>query len=252
MSDSFIQFQGVHKSLEGQEVLSGVDLEIPKGESFVLLGTSGGGKSVLMRHIVGLMKPSKGEILIAGKEIDSKERLAEVRRQFCLVFQNGALFDSMSVEENLAFALYENGIRGEELKKRVSDSLKAVNLENQEKKFPSSLSGGMVKRVALARAIALHPECLLLDEPTAGLDPFTANLIIRLIAKIHQIYQTTNIIITHDIHCISALADRVAFLKEGKIHWSGKKEDFFTSEDEIVKRYLKSASLNLPKPSLNA
>ena len=243
MIPPLIEFRNVTKVLGGMKVLDNVNFTLNKGENVAFLGYSGAGKSVLLKHIIGLFQPSEGQILIGGKSLDSEQNVTEIRDFFTLVFQNGALFDAMTVEENLAFPLRERGLEEEEIFHRIKNILKAIGLSEQEKKFPRSLSGGMIKRIALARAVVVRPQCILLDEPSAGLDPITAAAIIKLIQQINQDYCDTNIMVTHDVNCVFGLAKRVIFLNQGQIYWQGSVEEFASSSDGVILEYLEDAFL---------
>lgn len=222
-------------------MLRGVDLDIFHGETLCLLGTSGGGKSVLVKHVLGLMQPHSGTVEVDGLDISNmKEReLASVRKKMGIMFQNGALFDSMSVAENIAFPLVEEGIKnGEELGRRVSEVLEIVRLPGQESKMPSDLSGGMRKRVALARAIIDRPACICYDEPHAGLDPVTADTIDKLIKRLQSEFDIANIVITHELRSVFRIADRIVFMKDGQAYWQGSPDEMKNSKDETIVSFL--------------
>jgi len=239
--DLFIRVRGLHHSFGALHVLRGVDLDVMRGETMVLLGRSGGGKSVLLKHLPGLLRPDRGEVWVEGEEIsEMKERkLGEIRRKVGMMFQGGALFDSFTVGQNVAFPLRESGLRDEEeIARRVAEALEIVNLAGQEENLPSDLSGGMRKRVALARAVVSRPACVLYDEPHAGLDPVTADSIDRLIRSLRENHGITNVVVTHEMRSVFRIADRVAFMKEGVIHWTGTPEEFRASEDPLLKSFL--------------
>ena len=241
MDDDFIRYVGVEKSFGDKPVLRGVDLAIGRGETVVVLGGSGTGKSVLIKHTIGLHSPDAGEVFVDGVEITGfdEEDLIETRKKVGMLFQAGALFDSMTVEDNVAYALREHTDRSEEQNgERVREVLALVELEDVEKLMPSSLSGGMRKRVALARAIALAPRAILYDEPTTGLDPITANAINRLIRSLQKRLGVTSIVVTHDIHSAFTVGDRIAFIHEGRILWDGSVEDAKNTSEPTLKNFL--------------
>lgn len=218
-----------------------LDLTIRKGESVVILGRSGEGKSVLLRHLLGLMNPNSGTIYINGEDVTDYDHheLNPIRKKMGILFQDGALFDFLSVAENVAFPLAEAGIDDDsELESRAYDALKMVGLEKHLKDQPANLSGGMRKRVALARATIANPDCLLCDEPTAGLDPVAAVDISRLIREMVDAYQATAITVTHDITAMDIIADRVVMLKDGKIRFSGSLAELHQSSDPMVQNFL--------------
>ncbi len=220
----YITLRGLTQRFGENEVLRGVDMEIYRGETLVILGSSGGGKSVLLRHLPGLLRPTAGSICVDGLEISRlKDReLGPIRRQMGVMFQGGALFDSFTVAENIAFPLRESGVTNEaEITSRVTEALEIVRLPGQENKLPSELSGGMRKRVALARAVVGKPACVLYDEPHAGLDPITADSIDHLIKNLQRVQGTTNVVVTHEMRSVFHIADRVIFLEQGRVHWTG-------------------------------
>ncbi len=241
MNDFFIQYQDLYKSFEEKEVLRGVTLSIPTGETVVVLGGSGSGKSVLLRHTIGLHTPDKGRVVVDGIDItDFDERsLLETRKKVGMLFQAGALFDSMTVYENVAYALHEHTDWEEDkVRVRVAEVLGYVELENVDALMPADLSGGMRKRVALARAIALAPRTILYDEPTTGLDPITANTINALIRSLQTRLGITSIVVTHDIHSAFTVGDRLAFLHEGRILFEGAMEEARATTEPVLKRFL--------------
>jgi len=241
MNDYFIRYLDLHKSFEDKEVLRGVDLEIRRGETVVVLGGSGSGKSVLIRHTIGLHRPDAGQVWVDGQRIDefSEEQLIETRKKVGMLFQAGALFDSMTVEENVAYALREHaGWPEEKVRARVSEVLGLVELEQVEELMPADLSGGMRKRVALARSIALAPRAVLYDEPTTGLDPITANTINHLICSLQKRLGITAIVVTHDIHSAFTVGDRIAFLYEGKIAFDGSVAEAKKTSQPLLRKFL--------------
>src|SRR5690606_38518784 len=232
-----ISVQGLHKRFGTHEVLRGIDLDIPEGSTCVILGGSGSGKSVLMKHLIGLLKPDRGRVIVDDVDINevSYKELRRVRRQFGVLFQGGALFDSMTAFDNIAFPLRTFSDANEaEVRRRVRECLEMVQLEGIETKKPSELSGGMQKRVALARAISLEPKYIIYDEPTSGLDPETSNRIDELINALNNHLNVTSIVITHDMHSVLSIADRIAFVYRGRIHWTGTVDDLHESNDEIL------------------
>jgi phospholipid/cholesterol/gamma-HCH transport system ATP-binding protein len=241
MSDQFIRYAGVHKSFGENAVLRGVDLSIGRGETVVVLGGSGSGKTVLLHHTIGLHRPDEGQVFVDDVEIHEfdEEQLMETRKKVGMLFQAGALFDSMTVEENVGYALREHTDQSEEqIRDRVCEVLGLVELEDVEHLMPSSLSGGMRKRVALARAIALAPRAILDDEPTTGLDPITANTINRLIRNLQKKLGVTSIVVTHDIHSAFTVGDRIAFIHEGRILFDGSVAEARTSTQPTLKNFL--------------
>lgn len=241
----FLEMRGIKKSFGDQVVLRGVDLDIRRGEVLVLLGGSGGGKSVLMKHMVGLLQPDEGTVTLEGKVIsDLSERdLSWARKKISMMFQSGALFDSMTVAENVAFPMQEAGLRDhDELSRRVSEALKIVRLEGQEDKMPAALSGGMRKRVALARAVVEEPCCVLYDEPHAGLDPVTGDSIDRLIKDLANKHGITNVVITHEMRSAFRIADRLVFMKDGLVYWEGTPNELKDSKDPVLVNFVEGRS----------
>jgi len=239
--DDFIVFKDLFKSFGRKEVLQGVNLRVRKGETVVILGGSGSGKSVLIRHTIGLHRPDSGEVWVDGTEISgfSEDDLMPVRKKVGMLFQGGALFDSMDVFENVAFALREHSKMSEDqIADRVREVLGLVELEGVEKLAPSDLSGGMRKRVALARAIALSPEGILYDEPTTGLDPITAGAINDLIRSLQSALNVTSVVVTHDIKSAFTVGDRIAFLFEGQMKFVGSVEEAKRSPDPQLREFL--------------
>ena len=228
MAEPYIRIRGLTQRFGDNEVLRGIDLDVFRGETLVILGGSGGGKSVLLKHLPGLLQAQSGSIQIDGVEITGLEerKLGPIRKQMGVMFQAGALFDSFTVAENVAFPLRENGVRDEaEIAARVAEALKIVRLPGQEEKFPSDLSGGMRKRVALARAVVGRPACVLYDEPHAGLDPITGDSIDHLIKDLQQDLGMTNVVVTHELRSVFHIADRVAFLDNGRVEWTGTPDE---------------------------
>ena len=240
-----IEVRNLRQTIGKQEILRGVDLDVPRGETVVLLGQSGGGKSVFLRHLIGLMRPLSGSIKIEGEEIAhlDERQLEPVRRKIGMLFQDGALFDSMTVFENVAFPLRERGERDEKIiRNKVAYALELVSLQGQEQKMPVNLSGGMRKRAALARAIISEPACILYDEPTAGLDPIVSDTINRLIRRLQSQLRVTSIVVTHDMISTNHIADRVALLREGRIHFDGTLNQLHSSSDPLITDFIKGRS----------
>jgi phospholipid/cholesterol/gamma-HCH transport system ATP-binding protein len=240
--DPFIRYVDLHKALGGKPVLAGVNLDVPRGQTVVVLGGSGSGKSVLLRHTIGLHRPDSGDVWVDGESITGleEEQLIDTRKKVGMLFQAGALFDSMSVEDNVAYALREHTDWDEErILQRVREVLSLVELENVEALMPADLSGGMRKRVALARAIALAPRGILYDEPTTGLDPVTANTINDLIRNLQKRLGVTSIVVTHDIHSAFCVGDRVAFLRDGTIRFDGTVEEAKASTEPRLRAFLR-------------
>lgn len=243
--EPFIRIRGLTHRFGNHEVLRGIDLDIHRGETMAILGSSGGGKSVLLKHLPGLLRPSGGSIRVNGEEISAlREReLGRIRRQMAIMFQGGALFDSMTVAENVAFPLRESGVRDEgEITERVREALEIVRLPGQERKMPADLSGGMRKRVALARAVVSKPCCVLFDEPHAGLDPVTADSIDHLIKDLQRDHGMTNVVVTHELRSVFRIADRVVFLERGRIHWEGTAAELRESEDPLLRAFVEGDS----------
>ncbi len=240
-----IKILDLHKSFGKQKVLDGVNLEIEEGKTTVIIGRSGGGKSVLLKHIIGLLKPDSGHIFIDGVDISrlNERELDRVRRNFGMLFQDAALFDSMTVGENVAFPLREHTKKKDaEIKQIVSDRLMAVGLTGVEDKMPSELSGGMRKRVGLARAIAMHPQILLFDEPTTGLDPVMTEAINSLIIDTQKNFNLTSIVISHDVKSIFKIGHRIAMLYEGKIVEYGTSEEIKKTRNPVLAQFLSGSA----------
>jgi len=245
LAEPLIRLVGVEKKLGRQKVLRGVDLEIRQGERMVIIGRSGGGKSVLLKHIIGLMQPDAGQVWFRDKDLAqlNEEQLVPLRKETGMLFQNGALFDSLSVGENVAFPLREKGGIGEdEIQAEVERALKIVDLPRQENKWPSELSGGMRKRVALARAAIAKPALMLYDEPTSGLDPIVADSINKLMIRLGHELKMTSVIVTHDMVSAREVGDRIAMLHEGRIYCVDQPKVVLESQDPIVKRFVKGIS----------
>ena len=237
-----IEIKNVYKTFAGTEVIKGITLNVKKGEILALIGGSGQGKSVLLKHMAGLIKPDKGQVLVDGKEIGKLRgrALAKLRRRLGFLFQGGALFDSMTVYDNVAFPLREKSkLQEPEIRDRVIKELEQVGLSGQEGKYPTQLSGGMVKRAALVRELIWKPEIMFFDEPTAGLDPIIGHTIMNLISTIHKRFHFTGIIVTHEIPKVFVIVNRVAMLHDGTLLAEGTPEDIVSSGNPIVQQFIK-------------
>ena len=237
-----IEIINLHKSFGSNKVLRGVNLIIKEGESLAIIGRSGCGKSVLLKHIVGLLSPDEGYIKFDGKIINDlgRKELYEVRRKFGFLFQGAALFDSMTVEENVSLALVEseNKMLPEEIKKIVAEKLELVGLPGTQNLKPSELSGGMKKRVGLARALVTNPKYILYDEPTTGLDPIMSDSIDDLIKDLNEKLNVTSIIVTHDMFSVKNTADIIAMMHEGKIYFTGTPKEVLESTDPVIQKFI--------------
>jgi phospholipid/cholesterol/gamma-HCH transport system ATP-binding protein len=236
-----ISIKDLYKSFGDNHVLAGINLEVHKGENVVVLGRSGTGKSVLIKIICGLLKPDKGTVNVLGKEVDklNDKELQELRLKIGFSFQSSALYDSMTVRENLAFPLVRHSkhLKEKQVTEAIENVLDAVGMEQAIDQMPSELSGGQRKRVGIARTVILQPTIMLYDEPTAGLDPITSIEINNLINVIQKKFNTTSIIITHDLTCAKTTGDRIAMLLDGKFIKEGTFEEVFSSEDERIKDF---------------
>ena len=240
-----VRLVGVEKKLGRQKVLRGVDLEIRTGENMVIIGRSGGGKSVLLKHILGLMQPDAGQVWFRDKNLAqlTEEQMVPLRKETGMLFQNGALFDSLTVGENVAFPLREKGgVTEEYIQSEVRRALKIVDLPNQAHKWPSDLSGGMRKLVALARAAIAKPALMLYDEPTSGLDPVVSDSINKLMVRLGNELKMTSIIVTHDMVSAREVGDRIAMLYEGRIYCVDEPGKVLESQDPIVNRFVNGIS----------
>ena len=241
-----IKITNLHKSFGELLVLDGIDLEIEKGQSVVIIGQSGCGKSVLLKHVVALLRPDKGELLIEGVnvfELKHKE-LMECRKRIGVLFQSGALFDSMTVAENIGFCLKESiGLDAAAIADTVEEKLALVGLSDIGSKMPSEISGGMKKRVALARAIVAGPDILLYDEPTTGLDPISADKINELIVDVNKKLGVTSIAVTHDMASAYKIADRIVMLYDGKVICDGKPDQIKNTENPVVRQFINGSSV---------
>lgn len=241
-----IEVENLHKAFEGEEVLKGIDFTFEKSKTNLIIGQSGSGKSVLLKCMLGLFTPEKGIIKYDGKPYNkfTEDERKDLSKQIGMVFQGGALFDSMTVEENVMFPLKMfTKKQDKENKERVKEVLNRVNLDGNEKKMPSEISGGMQKRVSIARAIVNRPKYLFCDEPNSGLDPKTATVIDNLIQEITHEYDITTIIITHDMNSVLEIGENIAFLKDGVLAWKGDKSQIFKTDDETVTDFVYSSNL---------
>jgi phospholipid/cholesterol/gamma-HCH transport system ATP-binding protein len=241
-----ILVRGLHKSFGAQHVLRGVDLDVERGKINIVIGGSGQGKSVLMKHLMGLMQPDTGRILVDGEDIVGKNEveLGKLRRKFGMVFQYSALLDSMNVLDNLAFPLREHTkMREREIREKIRDKLSVLGLEGIEKRFPSQLSGGMKKRVGLARALMLEPAAIMYDEPTSGLDPLSSRLVDDLIVQTRDRFGVTSIVISHDMAGALRIADHIHLLSRGRIETSGTPEELVSGSSELAKEFFESSGI---------
>ena len=240
-----IEVRDLRKSFGTSKVLDGVSFRIERGESVVIIGRSGGGKSILLKHLIGLLQPDSGQVLIENEDIVpmNERQLLAVRQKFGMLFQGAALFDSMTVAENVAFAFRRNrSLPPEEVAKRVREVLEMVDLPGTEDKKPAELSGGMRKRVGLARAIIYQPRIVLYDEPTTGLDPIVSDSIDKLILRVRDRLDVTSVVVTHDMRSARRVGQRILMLYQKKIYASGTSEQFFQSQDPIVRRFIDGVS----------
>ena len=240
-----ITVRELHKTLGVQSVLRGIDLEIEKGQTCVILGRSGGGKSVLLKHLVGLMKPTSGSVTVDDEEITTlaERQLGTLRKKVGILFQGGALFDSMNVGENIAFPLREAGLKDRKIiEEKVAEALEMVDLAGEQKKMPENLSGGMRKRVGLARTIVSRPAYVLYDEPTTGLDPIATDSINHLIRRLQKRLQVTSVVVTHDMKTAFHTADQIAFLHEGRIYFKGTADELRAREDAVIQDFIEGRS----------
>ncbi len=242
MEGAVAEIKHLKKSFNGKAILKGIDLKIEKGENLVVLGKSGTGKSVLIKCLIGLLEPDEGHIIMLGEDVEhlNNKELNALRKKVGFLFQSAALYDSMTVKENLEFPLRDvKGKTREQKHEMVVEALQNVGLEDAMDKMPSELSGGMRKRIGLARALMLKPEIMFYDEPTTGLDPITSKEISQLILKVQKTYNTSSIIITHDVECARITANRIVIIKEGSIFAEGTFKELSESEDEWVSSFFK-------------
>jgi phospholipid/cholesterol/gamma-HCH transport system ATP-binding protein len=240
----FISVRGLVKSFARKPVLRGVDLEVYEGETMVVLGASGEGKTVLLRHLNGLERPDEGEVIVAGARLNdlSEDRMAPIRKQVAMVFQGGALFDSLTVYGNVSYPLREHGWNDEDaIARRIAEVLEMVELRDADRLYPAELSGGMRKRVALARALALQPRAVLYDEPTTGLDPLVTHRINLMIRGLQKQLGFTSVVVTHDLKSAFVVGDRFALLDRGRIRFSGTADQVRTTGDELMREFVSTA-----------
>jgi len=252
--EPFVEFIDVHKAYGVKQVLRGATLKVYRGEVLVILGGSGTGKSVTLRHMLGLEAPDSGRVLVEEEDVTDlpEEEFYRIRKKFGMLFQSGALFDSMTVFENVAFPLREHtDMTEEEIARAVRERLELVNLPNTENLMPVDLSGGMRKRVGLARAIVLDPKVILYDEPTTGLDPITAQTINELIVDLQAKLNVTSIVVTHDIHSAFSVGDRIAFLHKGVFEWVGSMDEARDTDHPILREFLKASAVTAAQPTKN-
>jgi phospholipid/cholesterol/gamma-HCH transport system ATP-binding protein len=244
-----IEIKNLHKHFSNNHVLRGVNLEIETGETIVIIGRSGCGKSVLIKHIVGLLIPDEGQIKVEGKIINqlSKEEIYELRKRFGFLFQGAALFDSMTVGENVALALVEskNKIPAAEIEKRVDEKLELVGLPEAKNLKPSELSGGMKKRVGLARALITDPDYIFYDEPTTGLDPIMSDSIDKLIKELTEKLKVTSVVVTHDMYSVKNVAHNVAMMHDGKIYFTGSPSELTNSDDPVIQDFIRRTEVRI-------
>lgn len=236
----YIEFRAVWKSFGEQEVLKDVSFDVRRGETVVVLGRSGVGKSVTLYHIVGFLKPDQGQVFVDGEDVTvlSEEELSRIRRKVTIVFQSGALFDSLTIFENIAYPLRERQeLSEEEIERRVTELLRTVELEEYAEQMPSELSTGMKRAVAIARALAAEPEAVLYDEPTTMVDPLMAQLVGDLIKKLKQQLRKTSVVVTHDVRLAKKLADRVVYLHDGRVAFFGTVEEMTQTRDRTLRAF---------------
>jgi phospholipid/cholesterol/gamma-HCH transport system ATP-binding protein len=248
----FVEFQDLYKAYGSKQVLRGASVKVYRGEVLVILGGSGTGKSVTLRHMLGLEYPDAGRVIVEEEDITElpEEELYRVRKKFGMLFQSGALFDSMTVFENVAFPLREHTeLSDEEIARAVREKLELVNLPNSEHLMPVDLSGGMRKRVGLARSIVLDPKVILYDEPTTGLDPITSQTINELIVDLQAKLNVTSVVVTHDIHSAFSVGDRIAFLHQGVFEWVGSMDEARDTDHPRLRDFLKASAVVAAQPT---
>jgi phospholipid/cholesterol/gamma-HCH transport system ATP-binding protein len=235
-----IQFQDLYKAFDGKPVLTGFTLDVPDGETVVIIGYSGTGKSVALKHVVGLLQADAGDVNVDGRAVSTLDRtgLTQLRREVGFVFQFAALFDSMTVSENIALGLRRRDLSDEAIGDRVREALALVDLTGADEQLPAELSGGMRKRVGIARAIALRPRYILYDEPTTGLDPVTAAVIDQLIVRTREHLRVTALVVTHDMRSAYTVGDRIAMLYEGRVRQVGTVAEIQQTEDPVVRQFI--------------
>ena len=235
-----IQFRDLHKGFDGHVVLDGFTLEVKDGETMVIIGLSGSGKSVALKHVVGLLHPDAGDVIVDGRPVSQLDRegLMALRREIGFVFQFAALFDSMTVAENVALGLRRRGLSEETIVQRVDEALELVDLAGTDDRLPAQLSGGMRKRVGIARAIALQPRYILYDEPTTGLDPVTSAVMNQLMVRTRERLGVTGIVVTHDMRSAYTVGDRIAMLSEGRVRQVGSVAEIQATTDPVVRQFI--------------
>ena len=241
-----IEVRELRKSFGQHAVLDGVTFKVESGESVVIIGRSGGGKSILLKHLIALLQPDAGQVLVDGENLSGldERQLLRVRGKFGMLFQGAALFDSLTVAENVAFALHRRGgLTEAEIQRKVAGALDMVELSGTEEKKPSELSGGMRKRVGLARAIVYEPQIVLYDEPTTGLDPVVSDSIDQLIMRVRDRFKVTTVVVTHDMRSARRVGQRILMLHNGRIYVSGTPEEIFASTDPVVHRFVNGISV---------
>ncbi|MDQ2931768.1 MAG: ABC transporter ATP-binding protein [Gemmatimonadota bacterium] len=242
-----IKLQDVYKAFGDKKVLQGFSLDVMEGETMVIIGYSGSGKSVAIKHIVGLLEPDSGTVFVDGKDVPNLPRreLYALRAKIGYVFQFAALFDSMTIGDNVAMGLRKLEMKDDEIRERVSEALRLVDLPDTERRFPAELSGGMRKRVGIARAVALRPKYILYDEPTTGLDPVTSAVIDELMIRMRKQLGVTSVVITHDMRSAYSIGSRIAMLYEGKVRQVGTVEEIRNTKDPVVRQFIEGrATLN--------
>ncbi len=245
MNDSIVQLANIYKRLGDEQVLAGLNLSVPRGETLVIMGRSGAGKSVILKHMIGLMAPDRGEVYFDGRRLDTLKHaeLQQVRRRIGMLFQGAALFDSMTVAENVSLGLRKHTRMSEgEIREVVRAKLAAVGLSGVEEKMPAELSGGMRKRVGLARAIAMDPELVLYDEPTTGIDPITADAIKNLILDTQRQFGVTSVVVTHDVSNALKLGTLISLLVDGRIIFSGTSGEVKSTDNPYVRQFLEGSA----------
>jgi len=245
MTKEMIKLENVSKYFGDKQVLKGVNLSVDKGETFLIIGRSGAGKTVLLKNIIGLLRPDSGKIFIDGVDLTTLDNkaLEKVRYQFGLVFQSAALFDFLTIEENVGFFLYQHtNLKKSEIRKKVKETLALVGLEGIEDHYPYQLSGGMKKRVAIARAVIYNPKIIIYDEPTTGIDPIAIDKVVSLIEDLHKRLSITSLVVTHDLEVGLKISERIAFLLGGRIIFQGKKDDLENINDPRVLQFLHGSS----------
>jgi len=245
MNDSIVQLANIYKRFGDEQVLAGLNLSVPRGETLVIMGRSGAGKSVILKHMIGLMAPDRGEVYFDGRQLDTLKHaeLQQVRRRIGMLFQGAALFDSMTVAENVSLGLRKHTRMSEgEIREVVRAKLAAVGLSGVEEKMPAELSGGMRKRVGLARAIAMDPELVLYDEPTTGIDPITADAIKNLILDTRRQFGVTSVVVTHDVSNALKLGTLISLLVDGRIIFSGTSGEVKSTDNPYVRQFLEGSA----------